>query len=171
MIAETNRLIISKFTLDDAAFFLELVNSPNWLRFIGDRNTKTIEDAKKRITEGHLKSYKDYRFGFYKLLLKSENNKPIGTCGLIKRDTLEHVDIGFAMLPEYEGKGFGFESSVAIMDLAKNKFQLDKVVAITLETNTNSIKLLEKLGLSYEKRVKPFEDDKELLLFAKNLNT
>jgi RimJ/RimL family protein N-acetyltransferase len=168
-IAETNRLIISKFTLDDAPFFLELVNSPNWIKYIGDRHLKTVEDAKNYLKEGSLKSYNDFGFGFYKLQLKEENNKTIGTCGLVKRDQLEHVDIGFAMLPDYEGKGFGFEASVEILKLAKGKFKLSKVLAITLPTNTSSIKLLEKLGLSFEKRVKPFEDDEELLLFAKDL--
>lgn len=170
IIAETNRLIISKFTLEDAQFFMELANTPNWIKYIGDRNIKTTEDAKNSIKNGHLKSYEIYGFGFYKLLLKEENNKPIGTCGLIKRDTLDNVDIGFAMLPDYEGKGFGYESSLAIIELAKNTFKLDKIVAITLPTNTNSIKLLEKIGLSYEKTVKPFDGDEELLLFAKKLN-
>jgi RimJ/RimL family protein N-acetyltransferase len=169
IIAETNRLLISKFTTEDAPFFKELVNTPNWLKFIGDRHIKTIEDAKKRIQEGHLKSYQINGFGFYKLLLKGENNKPIGTCGLVKRETLDDVDIGFAMLPDYEGKGFGYESSLAVMKLAKNKFKLQRIIAITLATNPNSIKLLEKLGLSFEKTVKPFEDDEELLLFAKAL--
>ena len=171
MIAETNRLIISKITLDDAAFFLELVNTPNFIKYIGDRNLKTVEDAKTYLKNGTLKSYEDFGFGFYKLLLKEENNKAIGTCGLVKREQLDNVDIGFAMLPKYEGKGFGYESCIAVLKLAKEQFKLNKVLAITLPTNNNSIKLLEKIGLSYEKRVKPFEDDKELLLFAKNLNT
>jgi RimJ/RimL family protein N-acetyltransferase len=169
IIAETKRLVISKFDLDDASFFKELVNTPNWLKYIGDRNIKTIKDAEIRIKEGHLKSYETNGFGFYKLLLKDENHKPIGTCGLIKRDALEHVDIGFAMLPDYEGKGFGYESSKAIMELAKNKFKLNKIVAITLENNVSSIHLLEKLGLTFEKKVKPFDDNEELLLFAKTL--
>lgn len=169
IVAETKRLVISKFTLKDASFFLELVNSPNWLKYIGDRNTKTIEDAKKGIQEGHLTSYQENGFGFYKLLLKSEKNKPIGTCGLIKRDTLEHVDIGFAMLPNYEGKGYGYEASTEIISLAKNIFKLEKLVAITNLDNHNSIKLLEKLGLKFEKKVKPFDDEKELLLFARTL--
>ena len=171
MIAETNRLIISKIRLDDAAFFLELVNIPNFIKYIGDRNLKTVEDAKTYLKNGTLKSDDDFGFGFYKLLLKEENNKAIGTCGLVKREQLDNVDIGFAMLPEYEGKGFGYESCIAVLKLAKEQFKLNKVLAITLPTNNNSIKLLEKIGLSYEKRVKPFEDDEELLLFAKNLNT
>ncbi|TYA52396.1 GNAT family N-acetyltransferase [Formosa maritima] len=168
-IAETTRLIISKITLDDAQFFLELVNTPNFKKYIGDRNLKTVTNTKTYLSNGTIKSYKDFGFGFYKLQLKEENNKSIGTCGLVKREQLEHVDIGFALLPDYEGRGFGFESSEAILKLAKNKFKLDKIFAITLPTNTNSIKLLEKLGLSFEKRTKPFEDDEELLLFAKTL--
>lgn len=169
VIRETERLIISKFSVLDAPFFLELVNTPNWLKYIGDRNIKTIEDAEKRIKEGHLKSYNDFGFGFYKLLLKEENNKTIGTCGLIKRDTLDDVDIGFAFLPEYEGKGFGFEAAFEILVLSKSEFKLKKLVAITNPDNKNSINLLEKLGFSFEKKVIPFEDNKELLLFAKTL--
>mgnify|MGYP000044150586 FL=1 len=168
-IAETERLLISEITLDDASFLLELVNTPNWIKYIGDRNIKTLEQAEDAIKNNYIKSYQTNGFGFYKLQVKEENNLTIGTCGLLKRDTLDHVDIGFAMLPNFEGKGFGFESSQAVLNVAKEKFNLDKIVAITLPTNTNSIKLLEKLGLSFEKRVKPFEDDQELLLFAKAL--
>ncbi|MCF6295908.1 MAG: GNAT family N-acetyltransferase [Flavobacteriaceae bacterium] len=166
-ISETQRLIISKITLQDAPFFVELMNSPHWLKYIGDRQIKTINDAEKHLKKGVLKSYKKDGFGFYKLLLKSENLKIIGICGFIKRKELDDVDIGFGFLPDYEGKGFGYESSIEIMKLAKNKFGLNKIVAITSLTNKNSIKLLEKLGLTYEKTVIPFEDKKKLLLFAK----
>lgn len=169
IIAETERLEITKFSIKDAPFFMELVNSPNWIKYIGDRNTKTYEDAEKRIAEGHLKSYEEYGFGFYKLLLKSENNKPIGTCGLIKREELEDVDIGFAFLPEYEGKGFGYEASGEIIKLAKNSFKLKKLAAITNTDNKNAIKLLKKLGFTFEKQINPFKDGKELFLFTKEL--
>ncbi|WP_282123336.1 GNAT family N-acetyltransferase [Algibacter mikhailovii] len=169
MIAETSRLILTKFTLDDAPFFMELVNTPHWIKFIGDRNIRTLKDAEQKIKSGHFESYKSYGFGFYKVLLKEENNKVIGTCGLIKRDTLDDVDIGFAFLPNYESKGFGYESARAVMKLAKNTFNLKRLVAITNPENKKSIGLLEKLGLTFEKRIKPFEDDKELLLFAKKL--
>jgi len=169
IIAETNRLIIKKFKKADASFFLELANSPNWIKYIGDRDLKTEKDAKKYLKNGTIKSYDTFGFGFYKLELKTENNKPIGTCGLVKREELDDVDIGFAMLPEYEGMGFGYESSVEILKIAKQKYNLKRIAAITLPTNKSSIHLLEKLGLTLEKKVKPFEDDKELLLFAKNL--
>ena len=167
IIAETDRLIIDKLTLKDAPFMLELLNTPNWHKYIGDRNVKSVKEAETYLTNGILKSYKDSGFGFYKLLLKEENNKIIGTAGLVKREQLDHVDIGFAMLPEYERKGFGYEASVTIMDLAKNQFNLKKIVAITQENNLNSITLLKKLGMVYEKTVKPFDNDEELLLFAK----
>jgi len=168
-IAETKRLIISKYTIKDAPFFLELVNSPNWIKYIGSRDIKTIKKAEEYLKNGSIKSYTDFGFGFYKLQLKDDNLTPIGTTGLVKRKELDHVDIGFAMLPQYEGKGFGYESSIAIIKLAKEQFKLNKILAITLPENISSIKLLEKLGLTYEKRVKPFVDDEELLLFAKNL--
>lgn len=168
-VAETKRLLVSHLSLNDAPFFLELVNTPNWLKYIGDRNLKTVKDAEAYLTNGTLKSYQDHGFGFYKVELK-ENNEPIGTCGLVKRDQLEDIDFGFAFLEEYESKGYGFEASVAILQLAKEQFKIKRLVAITLPINTKSIKLLEKLGFTYEKRVKPFEDDEELLLFAKQLN-
>ncbi|WP_452219728.1 GNAT family N-acetyltransferase [Lacinutrix salivirga] len=170
-VAETNRLHIVKFTIADAPFFKTLVNTPGWLKYIGDRNIKTIVQAKDAIKNGHLKSYQENGFGFYKLLLKTENNKAIGTCGLIKREQLDHVDIGFAMLSEYEGKGFGFEASQAILQLAKHTFKLKTIAAITLPENKSSIKLIEKLGLSYAKKVTPFKDNnEELLLYLKQLD-
>ncbi len=168
-IIETNRLIISKITIGDAPFFLEIMNTPNWLTYIGDRNIKTVPDAEKHLKKGILKSYKVNGFGIFKVLLKAEQNKAIGTCGLVKREQLKDVEIGFGFLPNYEGKGFGYEASIEILKLAKDKFDLKKITAITLPTNKNSIKLLEKLDLSYEKRINPFEDGQELLLFAKTL--
>jgi len=169
-IAETNRLYISKITLKDAPDFLNLVNSPHWLKYIGDRHLKTVKDAEVYLQNGTIKSYTTFGFGFYKLQHKKENNRFIGICGLIKREQLDDVDLGFALLPEYEGLGFGYESSIAVLKLAKEKFRIKRIVAIALPTNISSIKLLEKLGLSYEKRIKPFEDGVELLLFAMALN-
>ncbi len=168
-ITETNRLILFKMSLKDAQDYLNLVNSPNWLKYIGDRNLKTVKQAENYLRNGPLKSYANYGFGLYKLQLKKENNKFIGICGLIKREELEDVDIGFALLPEYEGQGFGYEASLAVLELAKENFNLNQIVAITSPNNNSSIKLLEKLGLSYVKKIKPFDDDEELLLFAKVL--
>lgn len=168
MLTETKRLIIEKFTLDDAPFLKALVNTPHFLKHVGDKNIKTTKDAEVYIEKTHFKSYETHGFGFYKLVLK-ENNKPIGTCGLVKRDELEDIDIGFAFLEAYEKKGFGFEASNEIMKLAKNQFHIKNLLAITVPYNTGSIKLLEKLGFVFEKKVKPFVDDEELMLFAKTL--
>jgi RimJ/RimL family protein N-acetyltransferase len=168
-ITTTNRLIISKITLKDALFFVELMNTPSWLKYIGDRNIKTIENAKNHLKNGILKSYKESGYGFYKVTQKSEPEKAIGIVGLIKRKELEHTDIGFGFLPDYEGKGYAYEASVAIMDLAKNKFKLNKVLAITHPDNKRSVHLLKKLGLSFQKGIKPFDDNEELLLFVKDL--
>ena len=169
LITETQRLIISKVTLNDAPFFVELMNTPSWLKYIGDRHIKTVNDAENHLNNGILKSYQESGYGFYKVAQKIEPEKAIGIVGLVKRNELEHTDIGFGYLPEFEGKGFGYESSVAIMKLAKNRFKLDRVLAITNPENKSSIHLLEKLGLSFQKHIKPFDDNEELLLFAKDL--
>jgi RimJ/RimL family protein N-acetyltransferase len=168
-IAETERLVISKFSMEDAGFYLKLLNTPHWIKYIGDRNVRSIKEAQDYLANGILKSYNELGFGFYKLQLKT-NNTIIGTCGIIKRDTLEVPDFGFAFLPNFEGQGFGYEASVAILNFIKVSLSLNKLFAITLPNNTRSISLLEKLGFKYQKRVKPFEDEEELLLFVKHLD-
>ncbi len=169
MLFETERLKICKITIDDAAFMNILVNTPNWLKYIGDRNVRSLEDAQHYLNGGILKHYKDHGYGFYKLILK-ETGATIGIAGLVNRNELEDVDIGFGLLPEYERKGFGYESSMAIMDYAQKTLKLDRIVAIVQDNNPNSIKLLEKIGLTFEKKVILFEEKEELLLFAKNFN-
>ena len=169
IIAETDRLLLSKITVEDAPFLLELMNTPGWLKYNGDRNVKTLEKAISHIKNNQLKCYETHGFGYYKFQVKAENLKTIGTSGLLKRDQLKHVDIGFSILPDYHSKGYGYEAASEIMKLAKDTFNIKKLYAITLPINQPSINLLEKLGLSYQKIVKPFDDDKDLLLFAKNL--
>ncbi len=169
IIAETKRLLLSKITVHDAPFILDLMNSPGWLKYIGDRNVKSVAQARNYIKNNQLKCYDDFGFGYYKMLLKSENLKSIGTTGLLKRDTLNDVDIGFSLLPNYHGNGYGFEASNTIMKLAKTKFNITEICAITLPHNKPSIDLLEKLGMKKEGTVSPFENDKKLLLFKKIL--
>ena len=165
-ISSTERLHLAELNTNDAPFILELLNTPNWLKFIGDRKINSITDAEDYITNHHIKSYRENGFGFFKVLLKSENAIAIGCCGLIKRPELDSVDIGFAFLPEYERKGFGFESASAVIELAKEQYKLDEVLGIVLPTNPNSINLLEKLGLNYKKTVTLFENKEELLLYS-----
>jgi len=162
---ETERLILREFTFGDAEFIISLLNSPGWLQFIGDRNVKTIDDAKNYLLNGPMKSYSENGFGLSMVETKN-GHTPIGMCGLIKRVTLEDIDIGFAFLPEFAGKGYAYEIASAMMAHAKNILGINKIVAITVEDNEHSIKLLNKIGLKFEKRIQFPEDEEVLMLFS-----
>ena len=162
---ETERLILREFTFGDAEFIISLLNSPGWLQFIGDRNVKTIDDAKNYLLNGPMKSYSENGFGLSMVETKN-GHTPIGMCGLIKRVTLEDIDIGFAFLPEFAGKGYAYEIASAMMAHAKNVLGINKIVAITVEDNEHSIKLLNKIGLKFEKRIQFPEDEEVLMLFS-----
>lgn len=168
IVVETERLILRKFTLQDAPFVLKLVNTPTWLRFIGDRNVHSIEDAERYLLNGSLKSYREHGFGFYAVINKA-NLDCLGMCGLVKRDSLEDVDIGFAFLPDSAGKGYGFEAATATMNLAKNTLKLKRIIAIVDPENEISIGLIKKIGLTYEKMIQLSPDDIELMLWGKSL--
>ena len=165
IIIETERLILGKFTLKDAPFMLELLNTPDWLRFIGDRNVYTIEQTEQYLLNGYLKSYETHGFGFYAVMLK-ETEELIGMCGLIKRDILEDVDIGFAFLPQFTGKGYGFEAAAATLHYALNTLKLNKIIAIVDPENVASIALIKKIGLRFEKMIHLSHKDIELMLFS-----
>jgi RimJ/RimL family protein N-acetyltransferase len=149
---ETGRLILSQFSLDDAAFILELLNDPSFLQFIGDRGVRTLEDARGYLLNGPMDSYARNGFGLYLTKLK-DGDIPIGICGLVKRDGLEDVDIGYAFLPQFWSKGYATESASAVMDYGRNVLGLSRIVAITSPDNEGSIRVLEKLGLRFEKMV------------------
>lgn len=162
-ILETERLIVEEATLSDAPFFLELLNSPNWLEFIGDRNVKLLEDATKYVQESLIDKYKKNGFGFYKMSLKA-NNEPIGAIGFLKREYLEFLDLGYAVLPNYEGKGYISEAAKAVVEYGHNKLQLQEIVAFTTEDNLASKKVLLKIGLHLiDKRIL---DGEEFLYFS-----
>ncbi|OAD92797.1 GCN5 family acetyltransferase [Aequorivita soesokkakensis] len=161
---QTERLELREYTLKDAPFIFKLMNSDGWLKNIGDRNIKTIEDAEAYMQKNYLSSYEKHGFGPYLVSLKEEGT-PIGSSGLYKRDNLDFPDVGFAFLPEFGNKGYAFESAQAVMKYASEKLKLQTVVGITLPENTSSVKLLKKLGLS-EIGTYKYEDGEELLLFS-----
>ena len=165
MILETSRLVLRKLTEQDAAFIFALLNDAAWLRYIGDKKVHSLEDARAYIRDGPMSSYERNGFGLW-LVESKENHIPVGMCGLIKRDSLEDVDIGFAYLPEFRGKGYGFEAASAVMAHGKNVLGLRKIVAIVSPGNSNSIGLLEKLGLKFEKTLPASKDAPPLLLYA-----
>lgn len=165
IVIETERLILRKFTLDDAAFMLELLNTSAWLRFIGDRGVRTIEEAEQYLLNGNIKSYQEYGFGFYVVVVK-ETNESIGICGIKKREELDDIDIGFGFFPQFVGKGYGYEAASATLDYAINILKIKRIVAIVDPENAASISLIKKIGLQFEKMVQLSRKDIELMLFS-----
>lgn len=164
-ILESERLILREFNLGDARFIIDLLNSPGWLEFIGDRKIKTIKDAENYLLQGPLKSYAQHGYGLYLVELKA-GKVALGICGLLKRDFLTDPDIGFAFLPEHSGQSYAFEAAKAMMDHGYAVLKLNKIVAITEPHNVRSIRLLNKLGLHFEKPVRISNENNELLLFT-----
>src|SRR5688572_23212527 len=148
-VLETERLILRHFTLDDADFILELVNEPGWKKYIGDRGIDTLDDARKYIETVPLASYAKHGFGLWAVDLKHDGS-PVGMCGLIKRDTLEDIDLGFALLARFEGRGYAREAANATLAYARDQLGISRVVAITTQDNDRSGILLERTGMSYE---------------------
>ncbi|PES97618.1 alanine acetyltransferase [Bacillus cereus] len=165
IVLETERLTLRWFDIKDAPFILELVNDPAWIQFIGDKGVKNLEDAKNYIVNGPVDMYNKFGFGLY-LVERKEDLTPLGMCGLIKRDSLEDVDIGFAFLEKFRSKGYGYESASAVIEYGKNELGLKRIVAITSTDNVNSGNLLEKVGLRFEKIIS--DSGEELKLFGYN---
>jgi len=161
---ETERLIIKPTSIEDAEFILGLMNTPSWIKFIRNRGINTVSESKVYIKNNMLPQFKKLGFGNYTVVRKSDNAK-IGSCGLYDREGIEGFDIGFAFLPQYEGMGYAFESSNKLKELAITIFGIYKISAITTKGNTNSQKLLGKLGLHYIKVIRIPNDDEELLLY------
>ncbi|MDQ3278089.1 MAG: GNAT family N-acetyltransferase [Bacteroidota bacterium] len=164
-ILETERLQLRQFTLDDAGFIIELLNSPGWIQFIGDRNVKTREHAVNYLKSGPLKSYVQNGFGLSLVELKDSHNA-IGMCGIIKRDNMETPDIGFAFLPAHHGKGYALEIAEATLLYAKETLGISKVAAITKPGNAKSIRLLRKIGLQFVQTFSFPDSSEELLLYS-----
>lgn len=165
IVLETERLVQRRLTIDDAKFILTLVNEPSFLRYIGDKKVRNIEDARQYILNGPIASYEKNGFGLYLVALR-EPHTPIGICGLLKREELADVDIGFAFLPDFWGQGFAYEAATAVMNYARRTLKLQRVVAITNSDNESSIKLLERLGFSFERLITLAKDGDEVKLFA-----
>ncbi len=164
-VVETERLILRRLTLDDAEFILGLLNEPSFLKYIGDRGARTVDDARKYIAAGPLASYARFGFGLL-LVVRKEDGIPMGMCGLLKRDTLEDVDVGFALLPQFWSKGYASEAASTVMDWGRRVLGLKRIVAITTSDNHASARVLEKLGMAFERMVRLPPDEEDLRLFA-----
>jgi RimJ/RimL family protein N-acetyltransferase len=160
---ETERLILRRLTVDDAQFILTLLNEPSFLRYIGDKKVRNLDDARQYILNGPVASYNRNGFGLNLVELK-ESHTPIGICGLLKRDELPEPDIGFALLPDFWNKGFAFEAASAVLHDARDK---KRILAITSLDNDASINLLERLGFKFEKVLALPTNGEQVKLFAR----
>ncbi|MEL6720888.1 MAG: GNAT family N-acetyltransferase [Bacteroidota bacterium] len=162
----TDRLLIKEFQRKDAAFVLELVNTPAWLKYIGDRAVYNLSDAENYVNDRLMAAYKTHGFGMYAVWHK-EHNIAIGMCGLVQRDYLEYPDLGFAFLSAFTRKGYAFEASQAVLLFAQQQLKLEQLYAFTLPENLSSIKLLEKLDFQYQKDFQIPNDSDHLSLYWK----
>jgi RimJ/RimL family protein N-acetyltransferase len=162
---QTARLSLRHFNRADAPFVFELLNEPSWLQYIGDKGIKTLGDAERYIEEGPVAMYERLGFGLY-LVELTKGGDSVGMCGLIKRDTLETVDLGFAFLSRFWGYGYAYESATAVMAYAKMTLGIGRLLAITVPNNEASSKLLRKLGFTFERSLSAAGADQDLILYS-----
>ena len=165
VLINTERLLLTPMTLKDAPFVLELLNTKEWLENIGQRNVHSISDAEQYIQKKMILHYEKNGYGNY-LMSRIEDGVKIGCVSLYNREDVEGVDIGFAMLPQFVRKGYAYEGSRAIMSLASSEFDLATICAFTSKDNLASQKLIERLGMKFEKTIL-FGEEKEELLYYK----
>jgi RimJ/RimL family protein N-acetyltransferase len=164
-ILETERLQLRRLTPGDAPFMLGLLNEPSFIANIGDRGVRTIESARDYIVKGPMASYEQNGYGLYMVELKVDG-APAGICGLVKRPFLSDADVGFAFLPQYWSQGYAHESAAAVMQYARARAGLARVVAIVSPDNQSSIRLLRKLGLAYDRMIPLPDGGEECALFV-----
>lgn len=161
---ETERLIMRPMSLEDGEFILHLYNRPKFIKYIGDRNLKTVSDAQNYIKSRFLPQFEKLGFGNYVIITKEGHHK-IGGVGIFEREGLDIVDIGFSLLDEFEGKGYAYEAALKVKSIGMNDFGLQKISAITAKDNFSSQKLIEKLGLKFQKFVNIPDDPQELMYY------
>jgi RimJ/RimL family protein N-acetyltransferase len=170
MILETPRLRIREMSAADAPFMLALLNDPAFIRNVADRGVRTLEAARDYIAAGPMASHAQYGFGLC-LVELIEDGAPIGICGLLKRDELPEPDIGFAFLPPYRSRGYAREAADAVLAYGRDRLGLTRLLAIVNPSNEPSIRLLERLGFSYQSMVRLTPASPELKLFASNVES
>lgn len=162
---ETERLTMRRLTLDDAELMLAVWNDPAFYEHVGNREIYTVEEAHEALNGGALQLYAKYGYGPFRVALR-ENDLPIGTCGLFRREGFADPDIGWSILPEFVGKGYGYEAASAVLQYAFDDVGLTRVVAFITDTNAPSIGLARKLGLRYERMARLVGDDEDVCLYS-----
>jgi len=164
-VLETERLTLRYFCLSDADFIIQLLNEPSFIEYIGDKGVSTVEEANQYLADGPLDSYERFGYGLNMVELK-ESGEPIGMCGLVRRECLDDADLGYAFLEPYWSKGYARESAEAVLSHARETLGLDRIVAVVTPGNVSSIRLLENVGLTFERMIRLSDDDAELKLFV-----
>ncbi|MBC7894659.1 MAG: GNAT family N-acetyltransferase [Cytophagaceae bacterium] len=164
-VATTPRLVLREFSHEDAPFILELVNDADWQRFIGDRAVHSVGDAQGYLDNGPITSYGANGFGLY-LVARRDDDSRLGMCGLVRRDTLEHPDLGYAFLPAFRGMGYATEAAAAMLTHAWTGLSLPRVLAITNPENAGSIRVLERLGFALERQISVRDGAPEVNLYG-----
>jgi ribosomal-protein-alanine N-acetyltransferase len=167
IILETERLRLRTVNIDDAQFYLELTNDPGWIKNIGDKGLRTLEAARESLQNGPMDMQQRLGFSLY-VVESKQDSAAMGLCGLIKRDSLEDVDMGYAFLPQFRGQGYAREAAAAVLKYGKERFALKKLAAITSPDNRDSYSLLEELGFQLEKMVVLKGETRETKLYAYN---
>jgi RimJ/RimL family protein N-acetyltransferase len=164
---ETPRLILRRLQFDDAPFLVTLLNEPSFIENIGDRGVRCVEDAHRYLREGPLAMYEKFGFGLWHTALR--DGVPVGMCGLLQRDNLPEADVGYAFLPQYWGQGLAYEAASATLRHAARKVALNRVLGVVSGGNAGSIRVLEKLGMSFERMVSLRDGEPPARLYGRSL--
>jgi [ribosomal protein S5]-alanine N-acetyltransferase len=163
-VLQTPRLALRHLEHADAPFVLELYNEPGWLRYIGDRGIRTLEDAQRHIAEGPAKMYVELGYGLY-LVESRASGERLGICGILKRDTLPDVDLGFAFVERFCGRGYAYESAQAVISHASRHLGIRRIAAIASPDNHASERLLRKLGFALQPQLYRAKSGQDLSLY------
>lgn len=165
---ETARLTLRRFAYDDAPFIVELLNQPSFIRNIGDRGVRNADDARRYLRDGPMAMYEQFGFGLWRASRRSDDAF-VGMCGLLKRDILPDVDIGYAFLPEHWGQGYAFEAADATLAHGAGKFGLKRIIGVVSDHNAASIRVLEKIGMRFERMYPMHPNEPEVRLYGRGL--
>jgi len=161
----TDRLRLRWLTEDDAELLLSLWNDPDFIRYVGDRGIRTLEESRQAMRDGVLQLYVDFGYGAY-LVEALDGGPPMGICGLFKRENLDHPDIGYGLLPGFRGRGYALEAASAVLTHARDYMGIPQLKAIVSQANSGSVRLLEKLGMQAEGAIRMPGDDEDVVLYG-----
>jgi RimJ/RimL family protein N-acetyltransferase len=160
----TPRLMLRTARLGDAALFLALVTDPDFIAYVGDRGIESLRAARTALRDGPIRMQAELGHSVY--VVERRDGVALGMCGLIRRDGLDGVDIGYAFLPAARGQGYAREAAQAVVDYAKDGLGLPRLLAVVDPKNHKSVSLLQNIGLQFDKIVHLFPHDPAVHLYV-----